>query len=150
MAVGDGWALLVDRNGLYYFTGGVPEKMSQEIQPTWDVFDWGWGIKAWVAIDPGDKRVYVGAPTFLSVSTVHVLDYVEGFGDPVANGGTGRKWAKWLFTPTPLVDNFIQAGLMVERANLTASFFTTFRDYTMTSGASSGTVEDSVVGPIIS
>jgi len=120
VAVGDGWATILDRDGLYYFTGGMPDKISQEIQPTTDGLGWGWGIKSWTAVDPGDKRIYIGVPAAGStaVADIAVLDYVEGFGDPIASGGSGRKWTTWTqgsSGPHP-------AGIMAERAKLTSSF----------------------------
>jgi len=126
VALGDGWALIVDRSGLYYFTGGVPEKISQEIQPTWDARNWGWSAKTWIAIDAAAKKAYIGipGPTSVDVVRIFVLDFVEGFGDPVSAGGSGRKWTEWYFG-IPF-DGSIHAGIMAERAALNATFFTTF------------------------
>ena len=119
VALGDGWATIVDRDGLYYFTGGMPEKISQEIQPTWDALDWGWAIKAWVTVDPGDKRVYLYVPAGAAGSRIGVLDYTEGFGDPISSVGTGRKWTQWLIGSSASV----VAGVMAERWTRDASFF---------------------------
>jgi hypothetical protein len=33
---GEEWVVIAGRSGLYYFDGGGPVKLSQEIQPTWD------------------------------------------------------------------------------------------------------------------
>ncbi len=143
VALGDGWAHIIDRDGLYYFTGGVPEKISQEIQPTWDACNWGWGIKSWIALDPGDKRVYVGiieTTTRTNVVSFYVLDYVEGLGDPVAGGGTGRKWTKWRFAAA--TQGNVNAGIMAERANLTASFFTSYQFKIMVQSATATEDED--------
>lgn len=121
VALGDGWAVIASRDGAFYFTGGVPEKISQEIQPTWDSINWGCGQTVWVTNDSSNKRIYFGVPigvvgpsggqTVYEPNTMLVLDYTEGFGDPISSGGVGRKWSVWTL---PFV-----TGTMAERDSQT-------------------------------
>jgi hypothetical protein len=102
------------------FSGGAPEKISQEIQPTWDSINWQYGHTIWTAIDTAAKRLYIGAPLGVETSPVSmfVLDYVEGFGEPIGSGGSGRKWTQWDST---LISRAAH-GIMAERDDLTSDF----------------------------
>jgi hypothetical protein len=106
VGVGDEWAVIASRDGLYYFNGGLSaawsggeanSKLSTEIQPTWDSINWNVGHLIAVTVDTQRKRIYIAVP--LGTATLPnvqlVLDYTEGFSDPLANNGTGRKWAIW-------------------------------------------------------
>lgn len=106
VGIGDEWAVVASRDGLYYFNGGLSaawsggesnSKLSTEIQPTWDSINWSVGYLISVTVDTQRKRIYVAVP--LGTSTVPnkqlVLDYVEGFGDPMTANGVGRKWSVW-------------------------------------------------------
>jgi hypothetical protein len=110
VGMGDGWAAIVSRSGLYHFNGAIPIKLSQEIQPDWDAINWTYGHTIWCVVEEENKRIYVGVPTGSSTKpdTVYVLDYVLGF-----NEGQ-RKWAKWTF-----VGN---SATVAERSDLTKKF----------------------------
>ncbi len=101
VGVGEEWAVIAGRTGLYLFDGGDPVKLSQEIQPTWDAINWEYGHLIWVQVDTREKRIYVGVPmgSATQPNQVLVLNYAEGFTDPlVAALGAperGRKWAPW-------------------------------------------------------
>lgn len=101
VAVGEEWAVIAGRAGLYLFDGGNPIKLSQEIQPTWDTINWQYGSRVWVQVDTEHKRILVGVPmgSATQPSQILVLDYAEGFADPLAtmltSPGHGRKWAEW-------------------------------------------------------
>lgn len=104
VAVGDGWAVIVGVNGVYLFDGGIPQKISHEIDPTLARVDWAaYGHLAWVTLDAVRKRVLIGLPvdgnTYCNLTLV--VDYNEGWGDPIANEGVGRKWAIWGLSGTP-------------------------------------------------
>ncbi len=75
--VGEDWAVIADRSGLYLFDGGEPVKISQEIQPLWDSINWAAGYTLWVRVDTRAKRILVGVP--ISPATqpnrVLALDY---------------------------------------------------------------------------
>lgn len=120
VAMGEGWAAIVSRAGLYLFDGGIPSKLSQEIQPTWDALSWEYGHHMWVVVDVEARRIYVAcvdptlqaeddpnAPT--DPNRLLVLDYTEGMGQEQ------RKWSSWT-----LVGN---SGELVERADLKRRFF---------------------------
>jgi hypothetical protein len=98
---GEEWVVIAGRAGLYYFDGSQPQKLSQEIQPTWDSVNWQYGHRIWVQVDVEKQRIYIGVPigSALEPNQVLVLDYTEGFSDPVwmmlYAPGRSRKWAPW-------------------------------------------------------
>jgi hypothetical protein len=96
--VGDQFAAIASPDGLYYFPGAQPEKVSQEIQPTWDRINWqAAGKTVWVNINTKKKRVLIGVPLDAATEPSHILmlDYSSGWADPIANNGEGRKWTIW-------------------------------------------------------
>jgi|GEM_PF-6199335 len=161
VARGEDWLVIVSQTGLYLFSGGQPEKISQEIQPTWDAVAWAVaGEYAWATVDITNRRVLVGVPhsttttaaftngstavtgtgfsvnwqgailtlpaeplvtytivdattTTLTLDRVFspangnysvvitaldkllVMDYTNGFGNPLDSGGNGRAWTIW-------------------------------------------------------
>jgi len=104
VGLGDEWAIIAGQDGVYYFDGGEPQKISQEIQPTWDSINWSLGYLIDVKVDTKRKRVYIAIP-FGSTATANnrllTLDYTDGFGDPnptntVNIAGIGRKWSPWV------------------------------------------------------
>ncbi len=100
VGVGDEWAVIASRDGLFYFSGGEPQKISQEIQPTWDSINWLYGHTIDVKVDVKRKRIYVAAPfgTATEPNRIFTLDYREGFGDPLLQNGFGRKWSPWFIS----------------------------------------------------
>ena len=113
-AVGDNFALLASQDGLYLLTGGAPQKISQEIQPTWDSFDWSKGERVFVMVDTVDKYAIVGGPTATGYQQLRI-DFVEGWGDPIGSGGNGRKWSTdTRFTGSPATETgaFNGAGII--------------------------------------
>ena len=101
VGVGEEWVVIAGRAGLYLFDGGNPIKLSQEIQPTWDTINWQYGSGLWVQVDTEHKRILVGVPLGVATqpSQILVLDYTEGFSDPLVtmltSPGHGRKWTQW-------------------------------------------------------
>lgn len=59
---GEGWEVIASRAGLYLFTGGFPEKISEEIQPTWDQIDWEEGHLIVVLLDVEQKQIWIQVP----------------------------------------------------------------------------------------
>lgn len=59
---GEGWALSACRAGVYFFEGGEPLKISQEIQTVWDLINWKAGSTIWLRNDPATKTVRIGVP----------------------------------------------------------------------------------------
>jgi hypothetical protein len=101
VALGEEWAIIAGRSGVYLFDGSEPVKISQEIQPSWDAINWQYGQLIWVQVDTQRKRVYIGVPmgSATAPNQVLMLDYTEGFGDPLVAMLTApersRKWAPW-------------------------------------------------------
>lgn len=119
VGIGDEWAVIASRDGLYYFNGGLSaawsggesnSKLSTEIQPTWDTINWNVGYLISVTVDTQRKRIYVDVPlgTATKPNKQLVLDYVQGFGDPLAANGVGRKWNIWNISSsaTALIERF--------------------------------------------
>ena len=121
MGVGEEWVVIAGRSGLYYFDGGTPVKLSQEIQPTWDAINWQYGETLWVQVDIQHKRILVGVLTGAATqpNQILVLDYTETLADPLAtipgNPEHGRKWVPWNIAAN-------SCGL-IERANGVAEIF---------------------------
>jgi len=98
---GEEWVVIAGRSGLYLFNGSEPIKVSQEIQPTWDSINWEQGQSLWVQVDTQRKRILVGVPigTATHPTQILVMDYTEGFQDPLAalpgSIERSRKWAVW-------------------------------------------------------
>jgi hypothetical protein len=123
--VGDDFAVLAGREGLHYFDGGEPQKLSTEIQATWDSINWAAGSSIWVKVDQQSKRILVGVPLGLATqpNVVLALDYREGFEPPVhvTFAGTikahpqSRKWTRWNIAAN-------SAGI-IERSDGTAKVF---------------------------
>jgi hypothetical protein len=59
---GEGWLITACRSGVYMFTGGEPIKMSQEIQPVWELINWTYAQTIWLRNDETNRRVYIGVP----------------------------------------------------------------------------------------
>jgi hypothetical protein len=101
VGIGEEWAVIAGRSGLYLFDGSEPTKISQEIQPTWDAINWAYGQLIWVQVDTQHKRILVGVPmgSATQPNQILMLDYTEGFGDPLVAMLTApersRKWAPW-------------------------------------------------------
>jgi len=104
VGIGEEWAVIAGRSGLYLFDGSAPIKLSQEIQPTWDAINWEAGQTLWVQVDTQHKRILVGVPmgSATQPNQVLMLDYTEGFGDPLvaalSTPERSRKWAPWLIS----------------------------------------------------
>ena len=102
VGVGEEWVVIAGRSGLYMFDGSAPVKLSQEIQPAWDAINWEYGQRLWVQVDTQHKHIYVGVPVGSATqpNQILVLDYTEGFGDPLVAALTAperaRKWAPWM------------------------------------------------------
>lgn len=97
VGVGDEWHVVAEQNGVYLMGGSQPEKISQEIQPTWDTINWDASETLDTLIDVERRRIYIAAPTGVAIvpNTLFVLDYLGGFADPMETKGAGRKWTTW-------------------------------------------------------
>lgn len=103
VAVGDSFVIIAGSDGVYYFDGGAPEKISQEITPTWNRIPTARLYEISVTINQVDKQIIFNVPLDNETTASHqiVLDYTEGFGDPLAGNGHGRKWTIWTTAGSP-------------------------------------------------
>jgi hypothetical protein len=133
VAVGEDWAVIAGRAGMYIFDGGEPIKISQEIQPLWDTINWAAGQTLWVRVDTRNKRILCGVPTGAATSPnlILVLDYrsLSSAGEISSLGsilfstlsgklyavGRSRKWCPWNITANSCT--------LAERSDGTAQVF---------------------------
>jgi hypothetical protein len=129
VGIGEDWVVIAHRTGLYIFNGGEPIKISQEIQPTWNLINWQYGHTIWVTVDTKERRIFVGVPlsTATSPNKILMLDYrdLDNAEDiaarpPINITYTGRKTAtdktrKW--SPWTIAAN---SCALLERTNGTA------------------------------
>ena len=131
--VGDDWAAIANRSGLYIFDGGEPVKISQEIQPLWDTINWAAGHTLWVRVDRREKRILVGVPVAPATqpNLILALDYrsLQTAGEIIAlptihassytgrmfSAASSRKWSPW-----SIVAN---TATLAERPDGTAQLF---------------------------
>ncbi|HLJ23647.1 MAG TPA: hypothetical protein VKT71_06025 [Candidatus Acidoferrales bacterium] len=131
--VGEDWAVIAGRAGMYLFDGGEPIKISQEIQPTWDTINWSAGQTLWVRVDTRNKRILCGVPTGTATSpnVILVLDYrsltsageIQSLGSILFSTlsgklyavGRSRKWCPWNISAN--------CCALAERADGTAQVF---------------------------
>ena len=121
IGIGEEWVVIAGRPGLYLFDGSEPIKLSQEIQPTWDSINWQYGHTLWVQVNTQHKKIYVGVPVGSATqpNQVLMLDYTEGFGDPLETMPSAplrsRKWAPWTISANSCA--------LIERSDGTAQVF---------------------------
>ena len=60
--VGEEWAVMACRSGLYVFFGQQPIKIMQEIYQVWDAVNWAAASSIWVRNDIQNRRILVGVP----------------------------------------------------------------------------------------
>jgi hypothetical protein len=131
--VGEDWAVIAGRAGMYLFDGGEPIKISQEIQPLWNTINWAAGQTLWVRVDTLNKRILCGVPTGTATSPnlILVLDYrslsssgeIESLGSILFSTlsgklyavGRSRKWCPWNITANSCT--------LAERSDGTAQIF---------------------------
>jgi hypothetical protein len=131
--VGEDWAVIAGRAGMYLFDGGEPIKISQEIQPLWNTINWAAGQTLWVRVDTLNKRILCGVPTGMATSPnlILVLDYrslsssgeIESLGSILFSTlsgklyavGRSRKWCPWNITANSCT--------LAERSDGTAQIF---------------------------
>ena len=111
--VGEDWAVIAGRSGMYIFDGGEPVKISQEIQPLWNTINWSAAETLWVRVDPLNRRILCGVPTGTATAPnlVLMMDYrslnssseIESLGSVLFSTlsgklyavGRARHWAPW-------------------------------------------------------
>ncbi len=131
--VGEDWAVIAGRAGMYIFDGGEPIKISQEIQPLWDTINWAAGQTLWVRVDTRNKRILCGVPTGTATTPnlILVMDYrslssageIQSLGSILFSTlsgklyavGRSRKWCPWNITANSCA--------LIERSDGTAQVF---------------------------
>jgi hypothetical protein len=112
--LGEDWAVIAAREGLYLFSGSEPVKISQEIQPTWDQINWQYGHTLWVRVDTRNKRILCGVPLGASATQPNIILMLDYRGIATASGiaqsapvqfstltkklfvlGNARAWSPW-------------------------------------------------------
>lgn len=135
VAVGDAFVIICGSDGVYYFDGGEPKKISQEVTPTWQRIPQSRAYLTSVTINQADKQVVISVALDSDTSAGHqiVLDYTEGFGDPLESNGHGRKWTIWNHTPAASYAYYADWGF----SNVPYLMFgdATFSLYKQTTGA---------------
>jgi hypothetical protein len=88
VAVGDGWAVLVHRTGVYQFDGGIPTLISSELlgpgpdRPgIWERINWNCQHLIWTDIDNEAQCVRIGVPLDGATACSHILkvSYLDGW-----------------------------------------------------------------------
>jgi hypothetical protein len=133
VGIGEDWAAIAGRSGLYIFDGGEPIKISQEIQPLWDTINWAAAQTLWVRVDTRNKRILCGVPVGAATSPnrILVLDYrtlsdaseIQSLGSILFSTlsgkiyavGRSRKWCPWNITANSCA--------LAERSDGTAQVF---------------------------
>ncbi len=132
--VGEDWAVIAAREGLYLYAGSEPIKISQEIQPTWDQINWQYGHTLWVRVDTRNKRILCGVPLGSTATQPNIILMMDYRGLASAEGiitaapvqfstltkklfvlGNARAWSPWSISA--------RAATLAERPNGTAQVF---------------------------
>lgn len=105
VGIGEGFAVICGRNGVYYFAGGLPQRLTKEIDDLWDSINWQYGHLMTCTIHMHKRQVRIAAPVGSGVTTCNkilVLDFSEGWADPyvevdggLARQSGARKWTVW-------------------------------------------------------
>jgi hypothetical protein len=137
---GEDWILLLDRNGLFLYDSGEPDKLTQEIQlnttstvrPSWNSINWLCGHTSWLTVDIQNRRLFIGVPMFGATTPNIILQmdfkplgsstgieegspvYVSAYTGRILSKETQRKWSPWSIAA--------HCGAMVERSDGTAQF----------------------------
>ncbi len=98
--------VIASRPGAYFFLGGRPVKMSQEVQNIWSSINWAAAATIHVSIDPQARLMRFFFPVGSSTvpNSALTLDYVEGLGQEVEPGG--RKWNPDVY-PVTIYGHFV-------------------------------------------
>jgi len=132
--LGEDWAVIAAREGLYLFSGSEPVKISQEIQPTWDQINWQYGHTLWVRVDTRNKRILCGVPLGATATQPNIILMLDYRGLPNAQAlaaaapvqfstltkklfvlGNARAWSPWSIAA--------RSATLAERPDGTAQIF---------------------------
>lgn len=88
---GDQWVVVASRGGLYFFGGGTPVLLTEEVQTTWNRINWQYGSLIWVEIDNEKKFIYVGVP-LNSATTPDTILCFQWWGKNPLQGFQFNRW----------------------------------------------------------
>ena len=109
---GEEWLAWASASGARIFSGDMPWKISQEIQPDWDAIHWAAAKTVWALNDPAARVIYFGLPTgtWTAPNLVYPLNYREldtayqiamsppfhpSFSGRLIATDNTRKWTRW-------------------------------------------------------
>lgn len=101
VASAEDWTVIAGQEGAYFFDGGRPIKLSNEIDAEWRRIDWQRSHLLWVINHVEEERFMIGfpdtrtSPTQNEPDRIWMMDYQEGFQSPLYNNGRGRHWSPW-------------------------------------------------------
>lgn len=101
VGIAEDWVIIAGQEGVYLFDGGRPVKLSNEIDAEWRRIHWKFSHTMWVIVHAEEERFMIGYPDTRTVPSMEepdriwMMDYQEGFGNPLVNNGRGRHWARW-------------------------------------------------------
>lgn len=101
VGLAEDWVIIAGQEGAYFFDGGRPLKLSNEIDAEWRRIHWKFSHKIWVIVHVEEERFMIGYPDSRTVPTMEepdriwMMDYQEGFQSPLGNNGVGRHWTPW-------------------------------------------------------
>ncbi len=94
VVAGDGFLIIINRNGLYLFQGGQPTKISTEIDGTWRAS--AFGGSAFGIVDSERQQLLAFPVTGSSNDKATYCDFFEGLSQAgTYTQGHGRKYANW-------------------------------------------------------
>lgn len=114
VVAGDGFLIIINRNGLYLFQGGQPTKISTEIDGTWRAS--AFGASAFGIVD-SERQQFLGFPvTGSSSDKATYCDFFEGLSTAgTYSQGHGRKYANWT---VPTISGVTHGSLIVRASGV--------------------------------
>jgi len=166
---GDGFAVIFSPIGIYRWDGGIPQKLSYEIENVTNRIDWYTAQRfAWITVDADAERVLLGVPDgHFDLGSLYLeLSYHEGWDED------RRKWSYWYvqgtnrhiyfaeiqsrsfyeFNDGSYADGALQRTLVVGGASTSANDIATSNDFafppwTLVSGTGPSVITAGQVGP---
>ena len=114
VVAGDGFLIIINRNGLYLFQGGQPTKISTEIDGTWRAS--AFGGSAFGIVDSERQQLLAFPVTGSSNDKATYCDFFEGLSQAgTYTQGHGRKYANWT---VPTIAGVTYGSLLVRSSGV--------------------------------
>jgi hypothetical protein len=114
VVAGDGFLIIINRNGLYLFQGGQPTKISTEIDGTWRAS--AFGGSAFGIVDSERQQLLAFPVTGSANDKATYCDFFEGLSQAgTYTQGHGRKYANWT---VPTIAGVTYGSLMVRSSGV--------------------------------